>query len=115
MSIEEEKTGEATVGGSPPLSHDAAHSPGADKEAVPSTEKEARVKTSEEDVKIDLDSEGDLEITDIFKPLPPLEGVPPEEHPLTFRAVIVGLILGSLVNASNVYLGGSHLYQIPML
>ncbi|KAI1842514.1 hypothetical protein JX265_012674 [Neoarthrinium moseri] len=42
---------------------------------------------------------------DIYKPLPPLEGVPDEPMPLTFRAVIIGTILGSLVNASNVYLG----------
>lgn len=45
------------------------------------------------------------EILDLFKPLPPLEGVLDEPNPLTFRAVIVGILLGSLVNASNVYLG----------
>lgn len=45
------------------------------------------------------------EILDLFTPLPPLEGVLDEPNPLTFRAVIVGIILGSLVNASNVYLG----------
>ncbi|KAK8096932.1 oligopeptide transporter [Apiospora kogelbergensis] len=44
-------------------------------------------------------------IVDLYKPLPRLEGVPDEENPLTVRAVVVGIILGSLVNASNVYLG----------
>lgn len=42
---------------------------------------------------------------DIFKPFPLLEGVPLEENPLTVRAVVIGIVLGSLVNASNVYLG----------
>jgi hypothetical protein len=42
---------------------------------------------------------------DMFKPFPLLEGVPIEENPLTLRAVLIGIILGSLVNASNVYLG----------
>ncbi|KAK8054638.1 Oligopeptide transporter [Apiospora phragmitis] len=45
-------------------------------------------------------------IVDLYKPLPRLEGVPDEENPLTVRAVVVGIILGSLVNASNVYLTG---------
>ena len=45
------------------------------------------------------------EVLDLFKPLPPLPGVAEEAMPLTIRAVIVGIILGSLVNASNVYLG----------
>ncbi|KAK8136995.1 OPT oligopeptide transporter protein-domain-containing protein [Apiospora sp. TS-2023a] len=44
-------------------------------------------------------------IVDLYKPLPRLVGVPEEENPLTVRAVVVGIILGSLVNASNVYLG----------
>lgn len=42
---------------------------------------------------------------DLYKPLPPLEGVPEEASPLTFRACFVGICLGTLVNASNVYLG----------
>ena len=45
------------------------------------------------------------EVEDIFKPFPPQEGIPHEENPLTVRAVAVGILLGSLVNASNVYLG----------
>ena len=42
---------------------------------------------------------------DIFSPLPDLQNIEPEPMPLTTRAVVVGLVLGSLVNASNVYLG----------
>lgn len=44
---------------------------------------------------------------DLFKPLPPLEGTSAqkEPHPLTIRSVVLGLVFGSLVSASNVYLG----------
>lgn len=31
--------------------------------------------------------------------------IPHEANPLTFRAVVVGIILGTLVSASNLYLG----------
>ncbi|KAG8413168.1 hypothetical protein J3459_015733 [Metarhizium acridum] len=44
-------------------------------------------------------------ITDLFSSFPPLKGIEHEPNPLTARAVIVGIVLGSLVNASNVYLG----------
>lgn len=44
---------------------------------------------------------------DLFKPLPSLEGtsVEKEPNPLTIRSVVLGLVFGSLVSASNVYLG----------
>ena len=42
---------------------------------------------------------------DLFSPLPPLKGVPEERMPLTGRALVIGILLGSLVNCSNVYLG----------
>jgi hypothetical protein len=61
-----------------------------------------------ESVDIDLKSEtteGDEAITDLFSSFPPLKGVIDEPNPLTVRAVVVGILLGSLVNASNVYLG----------
>lgn len=47
------------------------------------------------------------EVTDLFNPLPPLTtcAVQKELHPLTIRSVILGLIFGSLVSASNVCLG----------
>lgn len=58
-------------------------------------------------LKDDADSDTE-DITDTFVPFPPLKGVPEERMPLTTRAVITGIILGSLVNASNVYLGTYH-------
>jgi hypothetical protein len=62
-------------------------------------------------VEVDLRSESDVPdetITDLFTSFPPIKGVAVEENPLTVRAVVIGIILGSLVNASNVYLGESH-------
>jgi hypothetical protein len=56
------------------------------------------------DLKSEADSEDDR-IIDLFSSFPPAKGVEHEPNPLTARAVIVGIILGSLVNASNVYLG----------
>lgn len=44
---------------------------------------------------------------DLFVSFPPLKNVPHEKNPLTVRAVVVGIVLGSLCNASNVYLGKS--------
>ena len=61
-------------------------------------------------IDMDLKSEADSEderITDLFSSFPPAKGVEYEPNPLTARAVIVGIVLGSLVNASNVYLGMS--------
>lgn len=42
---------------------------------------------------------------DLYRPLKMDAELVPEGNPLTIRAVVVGCILGSLVNASNVYLG----------
>ncbi|KAL0938504.1 oligopeptide transporter [Colletotrichum truncatum] len=47
----------------------------------------------------------DDEPLDLFSPFPEVKGIEPEENPLTVRAVLTGVVLGSLVNASNVYLG----------
>lgn len=47
----------------------------------------------------------DDQVHDLFVPFPEVKGLEPEGNPLTVRAVLVGIILGSLVNASNVYLG----------
>ncbi|KAK6073953.1 oligopeptide transporter [Seiridium cupressi] len=44
-------------------------------------------------------------VLDLYQPLPNIEGAPVEGNPLTARAIVVGIILGSLVNASNIYLG----------
>ncbi|KAF4856798.1 putative metal-nicotianamine transporter YSL5 [Colletotrichum siamense] len=42
---------------------------------------------------------------DLYRPLVMDANIPHEENILTVRAVVVGCILGSLVNASNLYLG----------
>ncbi|KAI0127548.1 OPT superfamily oligopeptide transporter [Xylariales sp. AK1849] len=42
---------------------------------------------------------------DLYVPLKMDADIPHEANPLTVRAVIVGIILGCLVNASNLYLG----------
>lgn len=59
---------------------------------------------SDKGIVIALDEETD-EWTDPYTPFPVLDGVAPEPQPLTLRAIIIGCCLGSLVNASNVYLG----------
>ncbi len=45
------------------------------------------------------------EVLDLYKPFPIDPAIPKEDHILTIRAVVTGMILGSLVNASNLYLG----------
>lgn len=57
--------------------------------------------------KSDSSEESTDEITDLFVSFPPIKGREPEQNPLTIRAVLIGICLGSLVNASNVYLGES--------
>lgn len=60
----------------------------------------------ENETELKPEAESDNEdIRDLFVPLPPLKGVQEEESILTFRSVAVGVVLGTLVNASNVYLG----------
>lgn len=66
------------------------------------------IDTKEPSVDIDLKNESepdDDRITDLFVSFPPSKGIEPEENILTVRAVVTGMVLGSLVNASNVYLG----------
>ena len=75
---------------SPPVIHE--------KDAVGPFEKETELKQESDD-------ENEEEVRDLFVPLPPLKGVQEEQSPLTIRAVLVGVVLGTLVNASNVYLG----------
>jgi hypothetical protein len=45
------------------------------------------------------------ETLDLYRPFPINEEIPVEEHILTIRAVLTGVVLGCLVNASNLYLG----------
>ncbi|KAI1201182.1 OPT oligopeptide transporter protein-domain-containing protein [Nemania serpens] len=56
-----------------------------------------------EDVKV-IDEEVEEEL-DLYVPLKMDPNIPYEANPLTVRAVIVGIALGALVNASNLYLG----------
>jgi hypothetical protein len=66
-----------------------------------------------EDIGIDISRDGsegageltEDSITDLYVPLPMDLGLPEEGEILTVRAVFVGVILGALVNASNLYLG----------
>lgn len=66
--------------------------------------KEKRVSV-EVNLKPDEEEEEDEAITDLFVSFPPIKGIEAEPNPLTVRAVLTGIVLGSLVNASNVYLG----------
>lgn len=61
------------------------------------------------DIKDETDSVHDEAESDPFVPFPidPNAPVEPHDRILTVRAVLVGCILGGLVNASNVYLGTS--------
>ncbi|KAL1844970.1 hypothetical protein VTK73DRAFT_1415 [Phialemonium thermophilum] len=62
--------------------------------------------TSEVKDKYEIDiQEGEPEEIDLYLPLPMDPNLAPEPNPLTLRAVVVGCILGALVNASNLYLG----------
>lgn len=51
------------------------------------------------------DAAEEEEEEDLYRPLAMDASIPHEENPLTIRAVVVGSILGSLVCASNLYLG----------
>ncbi|GKT89227.1 OPT oligopeptide transporter [Colletotrichum tofieldiae] len=68
-----------------------------------------KVRYSEQNDELKSEVSGDEDVTDLFVPFPEVKGLEPEGNPLTVRAVLVGIILGSLVNASNVYLGKSYL------
>lgn len=68
-------------------------------------EKRESVQEHDHDLKSDTEESEEGGLTDLFVSLPPIKDVPVEENPLTVRAVVVGIILGSLCNASNVYLG----------
>ncbi len=41
----------------------------------------------------------------MYRPLPMDPNIPVEHHILTARAIVTGVILGCVVNASNLYLG----------
>lgn len=55
-----------------------------------------------DDLKEELE---DVEDIDWYKPFPIMPGQIEEPHILTIRALVVGIVLGSLTVCSNVYLG----------
>ncbi|KAH7026389.1 OPT oligopeptide transporter protein-domain-containing protein [Microdochium trichocladiopsis] len=81
--------------------HDKTTAPVQVPEQVPSIDEKA-------DTYVDVDkapSDDDEEVLDTFVPFPPIKGAPEEERQLTFRALLVGVALGAVVSASNIYLG----------
>jgi hypothetical protein len=68
---------------------------------------EERVGEKYDDVLVDEKPVVEEEL-DLYVPLKMDPSIPHEPHPLTVRAVVVGILLGALVNASNLYLGKSH-------
>ncbi|KAI1378463.1 oligopeptide transporter [Hypoxylon crocopeplum] len=68
---------------------------------TPTLEKEINEKADA----IDISEEAIEADLDLYVPLKMEGGVIDEHDPLTIRSVIVGILLGSLVNASNLYLG----------
>ncbi|KAK8069952.1 oligopeptide transporter [Apiospora phragmitis] len=90
----------------PPVSDDSdgAHRTTTGKEVLSppklsddTNEKDAVMRVSE--------AEQEVEVFDLYQPLPVLKGVQEEPYPFTIRAVITGIVFGSLINAANVYLG----------
>ncbi|KAI1185606.1 OPT oligopeptide transporter protein-domain-containing protein [Nemania serpens] len=65
---------------------------------------EEKIYDKYDDVKVIDEKELEEEL-DLYVPLKMDPNIPHEENPLTVRAVIVGIALGALVNASNLYLG----------
>lgn len=47
------------------------------------------------------------EVLDLYRPFPIDPTIPHEENILTFRALLTGIVLGCLVNCSNLYLGNT--------
>lgn len=79
-------------------------------EQLPETAQEKRPHSREKEMFVDVDGEkepieDETEILDNRFPFPPLKGVPEEEQQLTVRALVVGVLLGAVVSASNIYLG----------
>jgi hypothetical protein len=63
------------------------------------------------EVKIPEEEEEEL---DLYVPLKMDLNLPVENHILTIRAIVIGCALGSLVNASNLYLGKFHTSSSPI-
>lgn len=72
--------------------------------ATPAIEKEIN-ELDEKVHTVDVNSGAVEPELDLYIPLDMDGSIMDEHDPLTIRSVIVGIILGSLVNASNLYLG----------
>jgi len=72
------------------------------KEEYPQDRKEDYVNVEDEK---SFGEEEENEILDNLFPFPPLKGIPDEEQQLSIRALVVGIVLGAVVSASNIYLG----------
>jgi hypothetical protein len=83
-------------------------------ESNPPIENTADLKTHNVSIeKAGSEAEGEVE-EDLYRPLLMDASIPHEPNPLTIRAVVTGCILGSLVCASNLYLG-EFSSSLPML
>ena len=65
-------------------------------------------------VKVDVEESDEDKIIDPYVPFPVDPNAPVEGKILRIRSIVLGLICGSLVNASNVYLG-TCLYPVSHL
>jgi OPT family oligopeptide transporter len=74
-------------------------------ESQPPIEDTADLKSHNVEVEKAGSDSDELEDEDLFRPLIMDPSIPVEANPLTIRAVVVGCLLGSLVCASNLYLG----------
>jgi hypothetical protein len=99
----------ATTSSSPEITGGVEEYPRPSQHDPSSYEEKVDIKDDTESI---ADGHGDEVETDPFVPFPvdPNAPVEPRDRILTVRAVVVGCILGGLVNASNVYLGTSSLH-----
>lgn len=97
-NVEEKKSFDASAANVRPFS-----------ESTPAYENADDVK---EKMSVEVESTGEVEEEDLYAPLKMSDAVPHEENPLTIRALVVGIILGCLVSASNLYLGECYPFQL---
>ncbi|CCC06054.1 unnamed protein product [Sordaria macrospora k-hell] len=90
-NVEEKKSFDASASNVRPFS-----------ESTPAYENADDVK---EKMSVEVESTGEVEEEDLYAPLKMDASVVHEENPLTIRALVVGIVLGCLVSASNLYLG----------
>lgn len=55
--------------------------------------------------KTSLEDGSEPEVLDNKFPFPPLKGIPDEDQQISIRALVIGVCLGAIVSASNIYLG----------